>query len=135
MITYLKINKDPTTIISPWAYPGIVTLTKHLTFEVIRDAICDEFKVPFSEISSPSQKRALIEPRQILQTLAEELTSESQTKIGMYFQGRDGKYKDHSSIVHSKSIFYEHYQMEPEYRTVVRRILLKIGKSTDYFDK
>ena len=135
MITYIQVNKDSKTLISPYAYPGIVILHKEITFEVIRDAVCSEFTIPFAEIASSSQKRVLLDPRQIMQTLAEALTPERQTKIGMYFQGREGKYKDHSSITHSKTRFYEHYQMEPTYRNIVRRILLKIGKNTDYFDK
>lgn len=135
MITYTQINKDYDTFISPYAYPGIVTLVRQLTFEVIRDAVCEEFNIPFSDISSTCQKRIFIEPRQIMQTLVEKLTTESQARIGLHFHGRNDKCKDRVSVLHSKQKFYEHYQIEPEYRNTVRRILLKIGKNADYFDK
>ena len=121
--------------ISYWAYPGIVILGKKVTFEIIRDAVCCEFNLPFSEIASSSQKRTYLEPRQILQTLTEILTDETQTRIAMRFQGRNGKCRDHASVIHSKMKFYEHYKMEIKYQNIVRKILLKIGITSDYFDK
>lgn len=121
--------------ISAYIYPGIIALNKGITFDLIREAVCIEFDIPFNEIASSSQKRVYVEPRQILQTLARSLTPESQAKIGMRFEGKTGKYKDHATIIHSRNIFYEHYETESDYRTTVRRILLRIGVNGDYFDR
>ena len=127
------------TTISFYVYPGItpsaIVEQKGITFEIIRDAACDEFNLPFDEIASSSQKRIYVEPRQMIQTLAETLTSESQTEIGKRFRGRDSRYKNHTTVVHARSKFYEHYELEREYRTKVRKLLVRIGININYFDK
>jgi hypothetical protein len=110
--------------ISFYSYPGIIPVNKKITFEI-----------PFDEIASSSQKRKYVEPRQIIQALANILTSEGQPKIGMRFRGRDGEYKDHSTVLNSKIKFYEHYETEREYRVTVRKLLVRIGVNGTYFDK
>ena len=51
------------------------------------------------------QKREIVEPRQVIMYAMKELTNYSLAKIGSHFKGRNGKIKDHATVLHAlKSI-------------------------------
>jgi len=66
------------------------------TLSHILDVVSRFYKLPRSDLISCSRTRRIVRPRQIAMTLARELTTNSTSRIGQRFGGRD-----HSTVIHA----------------------------------
>lgn len=71
-------------------------LSRKLTVDAIKTEVAAAYKIPLSEIESPSRKKELVHARQIAIYLSRELTETSFPSLGRSFGGRD-----HTTIMHS----------------------------------
>lgn len=69
--------------------------------ERIIQTVCNYFERDVNEVKSTNQLRENVVPRQMAMYLIRRNTKLSLTEIGRNFFGRNGKPKDHSTVIHS----------------------------------
>ncbi len=89
-------------------------LSRKLTVEAIKNEVAAAYKIPVSEIESPSRKKELVHARQIAIYLARELTETSFPALGRAFGGRD-----HTTIMHSYQKMQELLRQIPLLRSEI----------------
>ncbi|MBC7220566.1 chromosomal replication initiator protein DnaA [Candidatus Bipolaricaulota bacterium] len=101
-------------------------LSRKLTVEAIKTEVAAAYRIPVSEIESPSRKKELVHARQIAIYLARELTDSSFPALGRSFGGRD-----HTTIMHSYQKMQELLRQMPLLRSEIEglrsTILSKYG--------
>lgn len=80
-------NPIPLPVTSPSGHP---------TLSHILDVVSGFYKLPRSDLISCRRTRRIARPRQIAMALARELTTNSTSRIGQRFGGRD-----HSTVIHA----------------------------------
>ena len=106
---------------------GIRISTKQIIKEVE-----DYFDVPMSLLNSPTKKKEVVRPRQIIMWLIyKNVTGVSQSSVGALF-GRD-----HTTVFHACKTVEMDIQTNTDYRDVVSIILNNLGYRTSWkpFDK
>jgi len=72
------------------------TAGQRLTVDRIQRAVCEEFRVTLTDMSSKRRARAIARPRQVAMYLCKKLTKRSLPDIGRRFGGRD-----HTTVMHA----------------------------------
>ncbi|QAA75855.1 MAG: Chromosomal replication initiator protein DnaA [Candidatus Bipolaricaulis sibiricus] len=92
-------------------------LSRKLTVEAIKNEVAATYRIPVSEIESPSRKKELVHARQIAIYLARELTDTSFPALGRSFGGRD-----HTTIMHSYQKMQELLRQIPLLRSEIESL-------------
>lgn len=92
-------------------------LSRKLTVDAIKTEVAAAYKIPLSEIESPSRKKELVYARQIAIFLARELTETSFPALGRAFGGRD-----HTTIMHSYQKMQELLRQMPLLRSEIESL-------------
>ena len=106
---------------------GIRISTKQILKEVE-----DYFNIPMSLLNSPTKKKEVVKPRQIIMWLAyNNIVGVSQTSVGALF-GRD-----HATVLHACKVVPNYIETDTDYRHTVSIILNNLGYRTSWkpFDK
>ena len=72
------------------------TTGQRLTVDRIQKAVCDEFRVTLTDMTSKRRARVIARPRQVAMYLSKKLTKRSLPDIGRRFGGRD-----HTTVMHA----------------------------------
>lgn len=88
--------------------------SRKLTVEAIKTEVAAAYRIPVSDIESPSRKKELVHARQIAIYLARELTESSFPALGRSFGGRD-----HTTIMHSYQKMQELLRQMPLLRSEI----------------
>lgn len=107
------LTKEPMKDIEP-----SVDVTK----ELIREAIFYATGIEYEVYRKANRKRELAECRQIEAYLRKKFMKDSLTLIGMSFQGRCGKWQDHSTIINSITVVEDLLVTNTTFRHKVGRI-------------
>lgn len=92
-------------------------LSRKLTVDAIKAEVAAAYRIPVSEIESPSRKKELVSARQIAIYLARELTETSFPALGRAFGGRD-----HTTIMHSYQKMQELLRQVPLLRSEIESL-------------
>ncbi|HPD06444.1 MAG TPA: chromosomal replication initiator protein DnaA [Candidatus Bipolaricaulis sp.] len=98
-------------------------LSRKLTVEAIKAEVAAAYRIPVSDIESPSRKKELVQARQIAIYLARELTETSFPALGRAFGGRD-----HTTIMHSYQKMQELLRQIPLLRSEIESLRATILK-------
>lgn len=98
-------------------------LSRKLTVEAIKAEVAAAYRIPVSDIESPSRKKELVQARQIAIYLARELTETSFPALGRSFGGRD-----HTTIMHSYQKMQELLRQIPLLRSEIESLRATILK-------
>lgn len=100
LLAHSTLNKEDITIdLARRVTERIVNNhTNELTFDKIRDTVCDYFKISQDQIVSKTRKREIVQARQIAMYLVRNLTQASLASIGSQMGG-----KDHATVLHACS--------------------------------
>lgn len=71
------------------------------TMAMIVNEVSTYYDIDKSKILSPSRIREYAEPRQVIMFIAKKITSYSLATIGTYFEGKNGRKKDHATVLHA----------------------------------
>lgn len=88
--------------ISPYIVPGICTLGKSATQDIIISAVCNSYDIIFDKLKKRCRKREIREPRQVIMYLLCMYTSMSLKSIGDLFGGYD-----HTTVIHSRELIHD----------------------------
>lgn len=72
------------------------TTGQRLTVDRIQKAVCEEFRVTLTDMTSKRRARVIARPRQVAMYLSKKLTKRSLPDIGRRFGGRD-----HTTVMHA----------------------------------
>lgn len=89
--------------ISPYIVPGICTLGKSATQDIIINAVCNSYDIVFDKLKKRSRKREIREPRQVIMYLLCLYTSMNLKEIGKIFGGYD-----HTTVIHARKQIHDY---------------------------
>lgn len=100
LLAHSTLNKENITLeLAKKVTDQIVSTTSNdLSFDKIRDTVCDYFKISQEQIISKTRKREIVQARQIAMYLIRNLTQSSLALIGSKMGG-----KDHATVLHACS--------------------------------
>jgi hypothetical protein len=94
--------------------------TPHLLIEIVSNY----FKVPVSDVLSPCRKGEYIRARQISMYFIREKFKVSLAETGSYFNGKDNRNKDHSTIIYACRSVNNQIETNPKYKKDIELLSL-----------
>jgi chromosomal replication initiator protein len=116
-------------MMNAYAIPGIVNITvgskqkRLLTMDQIRYVVLSYYKMTIDDLNKNTNKREIVEPRQICMYLSMEYTLESLRIIGKFFGNRD-----HTTVIHSHHVITNLLRFDIQFQQKFNKIeiLLKL---------
>lgn len=94
---------------------------KTISLDMIRDLVCQEYKVKSKDLLSNGRARRIAEPRQIAMYLARECTNDALSSIGKTIGNRD-----HSTVVYACKTVKAQMDIDKKYRKKIEQLKEKI---------
>jgi chromosomal replication initiator protein len=91
---------------------------RRVTIDAIQRAVADHFGIKQSQLKEKSNRKTIVEPRQVAMYLAKELTPASLPEIGRAFGG-----KHHTTVIHSIQRVAEMKQTNTEINRSIHKLL------------
>ncbi|MSV28270.1 MAG: chromosomal replication initiator protein DnaA [Bryobacterales bacterium] len=91
---------------------------RRVTIDAIQKAVADHYSIKQSQLKEKSNRKTIVEPRQVAMYLVKELTAASLPEIGRAFGG-----KHHTTVIHSIQRVMEMKQTNAEINRLIHRLL------------
>jgi chromosomal replication initiator protein len=90
---------------------------RRITIEAVQKAVAERFQIKPAQLKEKSNRKEVVEPRQIAMYLAKELTHASLPEIGRAFGG-----KHHTTVIHSINKIEQQKLRDPELNKTVNNL-------------
>ena len=90
---------------------------QRLTVDRIQRAVCEEFNVTLTDMTSKRRARVIARPRQVAMYLSKKLTKRSLPDIGRRFGGRD-----HTTVMHAVKRIDELRAADAEFNSQIETV-------------
>ncbi len=91
---------------------------RRVTIDAIQKAVADHYNIRQAQLKEKSNRKTIVEPRQVAMYLVKELTAASLPEIGRAFGG-----KHHTTVIHSIHRVAEMKQTNTEINRLIHRLL------------
>ncbi len=91
---------------------------RRVTIDTIQKAVADHYGIKQSQLKEKTNRKTIVEPRQVAMYLVKELTAASLPEIGRAFGG-----KHHTTVIHSIQRVTEMKQTSAEINRLIHRLL------------